>query len=97
MPLTQHVDSHLMYEVDWSDWLTSQDYDPGDIVSLTAEVSFGGGEITWTESAGAVQRIWIKDVERGKRTDINATITMPKPDASAPYVTDVYVLEVRGE
>lgn len=94
--VSQDVDSHLYYEVDWSDWLTSRGYNVSDIQGFTWHVPADTVNVTYTSRDGAKSRAWIKDAIRGEKTKVTCRIAMPAPDPSAPEVTDDYSFYLFG-
>lgn len=94
--VSQDVDAHLFYEVDWSDWLASKGFVADAIQGFTWIVPPGTVTVTYTSREGAKSRVWIKDVVRGAKTKVTCRIAMPAPDPSAPEVTDDYSFYLFG-
>jgi hypothetical protein len=92
----QPTTAHLMYEVDWTGWLTREGYEVLDIEEITASIIRGPGDITYSESEDGVFRFWLNGTEAQTKTVVEVLITMPKPDPSAPNVVDSCKLEFVG-
>lgn len=94
--VSQDVDAHLYYEVDWSDWLASRGYTAGEVQGFTWTVPPDTVTVTYTSRDGAKARAWIKDAVRGEKVKVTCRVAMPAPDPSAPEVTDDYSFHLFG-
>lgn len=93
----QDPDAHAGYTVDWADWLKARGFlvDGSEIVSTAFTVAAPATK-TFEDRLGAVARVWVNGVPKSTNVLVTCTITMPKPDPSAPEVTDQFSFEIRG-
>lgn len=96
MAVNQDPNAHLFYEVDWLQWLTSRGFSNDQIVSLTANVSSGTANVTYTAVEGSRIMIWVQGVLRNKEAIITTRIQMPEPASGIGYVMDEYSFTIFG-
>ena len=93
----QDPNAHLFYDVDWTRWLTARGFVATDIVSTSFAVPSPLVKTFAQLLIGGVARVWIKSVPRGTGEHVGTgPITMPKPDAGAPNVTDDFSFVLRS-
>lgn len=93
----QDPNSHLFYDVDWSEWLTARGFlADGSQITSTAFVVEAPGTKTFENRTGAVARVWVKDVPKAEDVNVTCTISMPEPDPMAGLVTDDFTFCLRG-
>jgi hypothetical protein len=95
--VTQDVDAHLSWGIDWEDWLTARGYlaDGSQVESVTWAITPAGPTITHTLLSSAISKAWIDGVlTAGTKYTLEATIQMPEPTGGQPKVIDQRSIEI---
>lgn len=95
--VSQDPDTHAGYQVNWADWLTARGFlvTGAEIVSTSFVVEAPATK-TFEDRVGALAMVWVNGVPDATDVLVTCTITMPKPDPSAPNITDQFSFIIRG-